>query len=156
MEVVQLDDNIGLFVGPDVDDWKPVLAQGIHAIIDMDSGLDIGVPEIPNGLVYLYFPFDDVLKLPDLDKLQAIAKFGASLLLSGEKVLSHCGMGHNRCALMAGLILKELGMSGEAAVALIRQKRPGALYNKVFVSYLIEGKIDQALLEESGMVAEER
>jgi hypothetical protein len=45
-------------------------------------------------------------------------------------------MGHNRSALLAGLILTSLGMPGADAVALLRQKRQGALYNKTFASYL--------------------
>ena len=61
---------------------------------------------------------------------------GATLVNGNLKVLSHCGMGHNRCALVAGLILTYLGMSGQDAVQLIRQKRQGALYNKAFAEYL--------------------
>jgi protein-tyrosine phosphatase len=41
-------------------------------------------------------------------------------------------MGHNRSALLAGLILTYLGMTGYDAVTLLRQKRQGALYNKTF------------------------
>jgi hypothetical protein len=34
-------------------------------------------------------------------------------------------------------LLNHLGMSGEQAVTLIRSKRQGALYNKVFANYLM-------------------
>jgi hypothetical protein len=37
---------------------------------------------------------------------------------------------------MAGLILVYLGMSGAEALALLRSKRPGALYNEIFADYL--------------------
>ena len=56
--------------------------------------------------------------------------------LYGEKVLAHCGMGFNRSALVAGLVLTYLGMKGEDAVALLREKRPGALFNENFAAYL--------------------
>ena len=56
---------------------------------------------------------------------------------SGHKVLSHCGMGFNRSALVAGLILNYLGMPGEETVAHLRQKRPGALFNLTFAEYLL-------------------
>jgi protein-tyrosine phosphatase len=45
-------------------------------------------------------------------------------------------MGHNRSALLAGLILVYGGLSGAQAVALVRAKRQGALYNKTFAAYL--------------------
>jgi len=51
-------------------------------------------------------------------------------------VLSHCGMGYNRSALVAGLILNELGMPGSAAVSRVRERRPGALFNTKFAADL--------------------
>ena len=45
-------------------------------------------------------------------------------------------VGFNRSGLMAGLILIELGMPGAEAVARLRAKRPGALFNEMFADYL--------------------
>ena len=45
-------------------------------------------------------------------------------------------MGLNTWALVAGLVLTYLGMKGEDAVALLREKRPSALFNENFASYL--------------------
>jgi protein-tyrosine phosphatase len=45
-------------------------------------------------------------------------------------------MGFNRSALVAGLVLTYLGMKGDDAVALVREKRPGALFNDKFAAYL--------------------
>jgi protein-tyrosine phosphatase len=45
-------------------------------------------------------------------------------------------MGLNRSALIAGLVLTYLGMKGEDAVALLREKRPAALFNENFTAYL--------------------
>jgi protein-tyrosine phosphatase len=53
-----------------------------------------------------------------------------------EGFLAHCGIGLNRSALVAGLVLTYLGMKGEDAVALLREKRPGALFNENFAAYL--------------------
>ena len=104
-------------------------------MIDLDGDLDLGIPNIPNHMLYVYFPiFDD--GLPDLNKLHAVARLGARLVANGKKVLADCGMGLNRSALVAGLVLIYLGMKGEDAVALLREKRPGALYNENFASYL--------------------
>ena len=45
-------------------------------------------------------------------------------------------MGLHRSALVAGLMPIYLGMKGEDAVALLREKRPGALFNENFAAYL--------------------
>jgi protein-tyrosine phosphatase len=136
VEIVQLDDAGSLFLSPDVDDWEPIERLRISAVIDMDGDLDIGVPTVPNHMLYIYFPIYDE-DLPDLEKLHAVARMGAALIRTGHRVLSHCGMGLNRSALMAGLILTYLGTPGADAVDLLRQKRPGALYNENFATYLV-------------------
>lgn len=136
MELYQLDDKGTLFISPDIDDWSIVRERDICAIIDMDGDLDLGVPSVPNEYLYIYFPIDDVVALPDLEKLHAVARMGAMLAGNGMRVLSHCGMGHNRCALVAGLILTYMGLTGREAVDLIRSKRQGALYNKAFADYI--------------------
>jgi protein-tyrosine phosphatase len=92
--------------------------------------------------MYIYFPIHDG-DLPDLQKLHALGQFGATLLQQGQKLLSHCGLGCNRSALVAGVILNYLGMDGPNAVRLLREKRPGALFNEQFAAYL--SSLDQNL-----------
>jgi protein-tyrosine phosphatase len=70
-------------------------------------------------------------------KLRAIARLGASLIAGGHRVLSHCGMGYNRSAFVAGLIMIEMGMSGPDVVARLRERRPGALFNDGFADCLM-------------------
>ena len=135
MDIYQVDENGQLFISPDVDDRQPVMDHGITVIFDLDSDLDVGVPTIPDQVLYLYFPFED-RELPDLNRLHAIARLGASLIQNGHKVLSHCGMGHNRSALLAGLIMTYLGVNGDEAVKRIRERRMGALYNRNYAGYL--------------------
>ena len=136
MNVFCLDDAGGLFLSPKIEDWSALEEHGITVVIDLEGDLDRGVPTIPNHILYLYFPIYDE-ELPDLAKLHAVARLGASLVESGHKVLSHCGMGFNRSALVAGLILSYLGMPGEKTVAHLRRKRPGALFNLTFAEYLL-------------------
>ena len=135
MDIVALDEQRLLFISPSIDDWTSIEEHGITAVIDLDGDLDLGIPTIPNHMLYVYFPIDDD-ELPDLNKLHALAGLGARLVANGEKVLAHCGMGFNRSALVAGLVLTYLGMKGEDAVALLREKRPGALFNEDFAAYL--------------------
>src|SRR5579862_8087137 len=110
MDIIQIDDDGRLFISPAIDDWNSVEAFGIDVVIDLDGGLDSCIPAIPNHCVYVYFLInDDEESLPDLVKLWAIARMAAELIAAGHRVLAHCGLGYNRSALIAGLILTESG-----------------------------------------------
>src|SRR5262245_27379553 len=130
MQLFPVDDSGALFISPALTDWLPLEERGIDTIIDLDGGLDHCIPTVPNQILYVYFPIFDE-DLPNLSKLDAVADLGASLIRSGHRVLSHCGMGFNRSALVAGLILMRLGLSGREAVERLRACRPGALFNQV-------------------------
>lgn len=135
MELFPIDDAETLFISPAIDDWSSVYARHIGCVIDLDGEVDHGVPSIPNHLLYVYFPIFDE-DLPDLARLDAVCSLATRLLESGQRVLAHCGMGFNRSALVAGMILVQHGLSGAEAVARIRQRRPGALFNETFEAYL--------------------
>jgi protein-tyrosine phosphatase len=137
MDVICLDDGGCLYLSPKITSWEAVERHKITVVIDLEGDLDHGVPTIPNHILYVYFPIYDE-DLPDMAKLIAVARLGSSLVRSGHRVLSHCGMGFNRSALVAGLILMDLGMSGREVVSHLRLKRPGALFNEVFARYLEE------------------
>src|SRR3954451_1124489 len=143
-QIVQMDDDGRLFLSAIIVDWKPVLDRGIDTVIDLEGGVDHGVPEIADKFLYIYLPIHDG-ELPDLDRLHAVARLAAQLIKRGDRVLSHCGMGLNRSALMAALILRYLGMESAAVVERCRERRPGALYNQVFAEYLLSG-LDKPIL----------
>ncbi|MEO8277598.1 MAG: hypothetical protein ABI639_15400 [Thermoanaerobaculia bacterium] len=130
-----IDDDRRLFISPAIRDWSHLEPAGVRVVIDLEGEIDRGVPILPNHTLYLYFPIFDE-ELPDLDRLNGIAVLGARLVRSGQPVLSHCGAGFNRSALLAGLILVELGWSGADALKRLRERRPGALFNDVFAAYL--------------------
>ncbi len=134
-QVTQVDDAGRLFISPVIHDWNAVSSRGIDTVIDLEGGLDIGVPTVPNQILYVYFPILDD-DLPDLEKLDAVAALGATLVGQGHRVLSHCGMGFNRSALVAGLILHRLGMPGPQVVRRLRERRDGALFNEHFARHL--------------------
>jgi hypothetical protein len=137
MQVFPVDDEGRLFISAALDEWDTIHDLGIDVVIDLDGGLDECIPTIPNQCLYVYFPFDDDdQQLPNLVKLRAVARMAAELITEGHRVLSHCGMGFNRSALVAGLILIELGMAGAAAVTRLRERRAGALYNEMFSAFL--------------------
>ena len=130
-----MDDAGLLFISPTITDWRMVERHSVDTVIDLDGALDDGVPTAPNHLLYVYFPILD-RDLPNLAKLHAVAALGSTLVRERHCVLSHCGMGFNRSALLAGLILNQLGMSGCQAVERLRVRRPGALFNECVDSYL--------------------
>ena len=130
-----IDDAGMLFISPVIQDWSIVTSYGIDTVLDMEGGLDECIPTAPNGCLYVYFPIFDE-DLPNLEKLGAVASLGAHLIENGHRVLSHCGMGYNRSALVAGCILHRLGMRGPDIVDRLRERRPGALFNEVFAEHL--------------------
>src|SRR5258705_13902878 len=135
IELFQIDEIGAPFISPAITEWEPLDERGIDTIIDLEGGLDHCIPTVPNHVLYIYFPIYDE-DLPNLAKLNAVADLGAGLIQSGHRVLSHCGMGFNRSALVAGLILLRLGMTGPEAIQRLRGRRPGALFNEIFAAHL--------------------
>lgn len=135
MTLFQVDDAGQLFISPVIEDWTAIASHQIDVVIDLEGGLDECVPTRPGSFLYVYFPIYDE-ELPDPARLEAVAMMGAHLIRSGHRVLSHCGMGFNRSALVAGRILHHLGMNGPEIVERLRERRPGALFNDVFADHL--------------------
>ena len=135
VEFYRVDDDGRLFISPAIREWSPLAGLGIDTVIDLDAGLDECIPTTPEGCLYIYFPIYDE-NLPSLTRLDAVGNLGAQLIRAGHHVLSHCGMGFNRSALVAGVILNKLGVPGPEIVRRIRERRPGALFNDVFADYL--------------------
>jgi len=135
MTLFQVDDDGRLFISPIIEDWAALAAHQIDVVIDLEGGLDQCIPTLPGSCLYIYFPIYDE-ELPDRVRLDAVAMMGAHLVRNGHRVLSHCGMGFNRSALIAGRILHHLGMPGPAVVDRLRERRPGALFNEIFAAHL--------------------
>lgn len=136
LEPVQIDDEGRLWLAPERDHWKQVVRErGLTVVIDLEKGLDRGIPTATNDVIYVYFPMAD-RELPARHKLHAVARLGVDLMRAGERVLVHCELGLNRSALVAGLILVHGGLSGASALARLQERRPGALFNGSFREYL--------------------
>ncbi|MEO9254180.1 MAG: hypothetical protein ABI305_01465 [Tepidiformaceae bacterium] len=77
---------------------------------------------------------------PHMDRIHATVRRVADTIRAGDgapdAVYTVCQHGMNRSGLLAGLLLCELGMSGNDAVALIVAKRPGALSNLTYRSLI--------------------
>jgi hypothetical protein len=135
VKLYQVDDAGALYISPEILEWAPLEERGIDTVIDLEGGLDHCIPTVPDQILYVYFPIYDEA-LPNMEKLEAVADMAARLIRSGHRVLSHCRMGFNRSALVAGLTLCRLGMTGPEAVERLRSCRPGALFNEIFAAHL--------------------
>ena len=137
MDLVEIKE--GLYLGSAIDDINPIIDNGIQVVIDLQGGFD--KPELAYSLdSYVYCRLWDawIFSVINRPKLARIAKYAHSCWESGQRVAVHCTAGHNRSALMVGLILNRSGMSGPDIVNLILEKREGALSNPVFRKYLKE------------------
>ena len=54
----------------------------------------------------------------------------------GNKVLVHCSQGLNRAGLVCARVMIMKGIVGREAMRLIREKRPGSLWNPVFSEFI--------------------
>jgi hypothetical protein len=136
-ELTQIDDAGRVFLSGSIEDWKPVHDRGVTVVVDLEGDVDHGVPTGPDAFLYVYLPIHDG-DLPNLDRLRAVGRLAADLVGKGQVLLSHCGMGLNRSALVAGLVLMHHGMTGPQAVERLRARRPGALFNEVFANWLLQ------------------
>jgi len=135
MEMVAVNPDGTLLVSGDIEGWAEVLARGVDTVVDLDGYVDEGLPEIPNRMLYVYYPiFDEAL--PCLDKLEAVGRLVADLVGSRHVVLVHCRMGFNRSNLVVATALTYLGLTGAEALRHLQAVRPGALYNEAFADHV--------------------
>lgn len=87
------------------------------------------------GGTYLFLPMADGKKIPP--QAEPLARELARRIRAGEKVLVHCRAGRNRSGLVTALTVRNLlGCSGADALAHVQERRPRALANEHFATYL--------------------
>ena len=134
--MTQIDDHGCIWVSGLVTDWSQVHEREINVIVDLEGDVDHGVPNTPDEILYVYLPIHDAM-LPNLERLQSVARLVAGLAACNQRVLCHCGLGLNRSPLVAGLALMALGVGPQDVIDRIRSRRPGSLYNEHFVQYML-------------------
>jgi len=115
--------------------WLALRIMGIQGIVDLEGDLD---PRKVRKYLkwYHHWKITDG-PLPDIDKLWDVADMIFAKTYD-MKVLVHCMGGVNRSSLVNGCVLYLMGFSGEEIVKKIRDRRPGALSNKVFEKFLLD------------------
>jgi len=135
MDIVAINPAETLFVSGAIEDWDAVRRLRINVVVDMDGGVDAGLPELPDSIFYVYHPIRDE-DLPNMVQIEALGRLVADLVSAGHRVLVHCRMGFNRSVLVIATALTYMGLSGRQALADLRLRRPGALFNEVFAAHV--------------------
>ena len=93
--------------------------------------------QVPRGVTLTHWYIDDCPRLPNLDKVHAIASMVTAARQIGP-TLVHCAAGLNRSGLISALSLIQGGLRPIDAVKLLRDKRTSAvLCNQSFYSYVL-------------------
>jgi protein-tyrosine phosphatase len=96
-----------------------------------------GEPSLEGWGGYLHAPMSDGAKV-DEPLLRKVADFVTADVLAGEPTLVMCRAGRNRTGLVVCRSLVDvLGVSGEEALRIFREKRPRGVANAAFERYLV-------------------
>ncbi|HSX39674.1 MAG TPA: dual specificity protein phosphatase family protein [Candidatus Saccharimonadales bacterium] len=77
----------------------------------------------PRTNIYLRLPTPDMLS-PSVSQLQAGVALLAEMVRQNKKVYVHCRYGHGRSPELVAAYFMSLGLSMEAAIAKVKEKRP--------------------------------
>jgi protein-tyrosine phosphatase len=135
MDIIAVNPGETLFVSGDIEDWEAVHKLRIDVVVDMDGDVDRGLPVGPDAIFYVYHPIRDE-DVPNVAKIEALGRLVADLVTADHRVLVHCRMGFNRSVLVIATALTYMGLSGREAVADLRRRRPGALFNEAFATHV--------------------
>ena len=119
---------------------------GAHTVISMtpsDELARLEVAALPDavaqaGMRWFHFPVeDDAAPGPGFEQAWAANRDAVMALVSRQGGIAiHCRGGSGRTGFMAALILREMGMDGARAVALVKGLRPKALTLPAQIDYL--------------------
>lgn len=95
-----------------------------------------GQPSLVGWTGYRHRPMSDGKRIPG--NVHDVVGEVVTDLVTGFGVLVLCLEGRNRSGLVVGLALRAMGFSGNDAVRMLLDKRPRALYNETFRTYIKE------------------
>jgi len=126
----------GLWMSGTPDKWLPDVEHfDLVVTCWKNAPTTIETPELR-----VHFPDMPMLTPKARERVHEAALLTATAVRDGKQVLVRCQAGMNRSGLVTGLALRELGFSGDAAVAIIRQNRwHQCLRNPAFESYVRKG-----------------
>jgi hypothetical protein len=114
----------------------PLDAAGLSMSLVIDCAGDMPAPLRAAAATWVACVFADIDGPPmHYERIEASVRTAAEAARRDggtERVVVLCTHGMNRSGLLTGLLLREFGLSGEAAIARIAAARPGALSNQAF------------------------
>jgi protein tyrosine phosphatase (PTP) superfamily phosphohydrolase (DUF442 family) len=106
------------------DEWSAVAAAGIGAVIDCRAEECDPVDRLDQlGIAFLHLPTPDSGAFTPEQVAKAVAWIEQQTTL-GRRTLVHCQAGKGRSVLIGAAVLVRRGLTPDAALALIRERRP--------------------------------
>jgi protein-tyrosine phosphatase len=142
--------RLGLTLAPgkcDGEKWKRDLAEDVRRLRE-DYGTDVivslletmelkrlSIGAMPQavrdaGMDMLRLPIPDGDVPASVEECQPVVRRMITELADGRTVVVHCRGGLGRSGLVAACVLTSLGHDAEAAIAIVRDARPGAVENE--------------------------
>lgn len=116
-----------LFIGPmpSTDDYDHLHALGVRLVLNMRfaNKLPAGLSQPPIEVLWLR-TFDSPLTPMPLKTILRGTQRALEVIREGGKIYSHCAKGRHRSVVMGAAILIAQGQAPEAAIRLIKEKRP--------------------------------
>lgn len=100
--------------------------RGIGAVVSLDEyGIPASMAE-EQGLKYLHIPVPDY-NAPEPQQAKNFVDFVQTCRDAGLQVAAHCRGGYGRTGTLIACYLISNGMTAEAAIDLVRRRRPGSI-----------------------------
>ena len=109
--------------------WQPDLVVGLTEATERAA---LGAADLPErlramGIAYRAFPIPDFGTPPESADWQGLSAELHAARGRGARLLLHCHGGKGRSGMVAARLLVESGMTPDAAIALVRKTRAGAI-----------------------------
>jgi len=142
--------GLGIPAGPwkrDLDlDLLAIRDWGVQVLVSLIEDFEfelLGVPDLPEkakslAIRWIHLPIVD-FSIPDCrfeEQWNTTGKELRKVLVDGGRIVLHCREGLGRTGTIAARLLVEFGMDPRAAIARVRQARPGAIQTREQEEYV--------------------